>query len=142
MIGEVKNMAEISSETLSKICYEDILFRAIEDCRKARVYGDLARYSEAVMAMFDTLSPGLRGKVNPMYEEIQKNVEEEVKKTREELQTLTNPLDQAGYYQARVAAIERENADKLYKEMIKVLDEDGMLIKRREIEVWRRPKAK
>lgn len=130
----------VSKETLSRIFYEDILFKAIEDCRRARVDGDLARYSEAVMAMFDTLSPDLRKEVEPTYAKVQADAESGVKKTREELRNLTNPLDQAGYYQARIATIERENADKMYKKIIQVLDKNNMLIRRRQLEVTELPK--
>jgi len=126
-------MAETVSEVLGRIYYEDILFRAIEDCRRARVYGELARYSEAVLALFDVLSPKLREKVEPIYAQIREDAKAAIAKTEGELHTLTNPLEQAGYYQYNIAAIERENTDKLFKEIIRVLDEDGMLLKRREL---------
>jgi len=111
----------------TQVSYNIILLNGIEDCRKSRVAGDLARYSEAVMALFDTLTPSIKKDVEPQYEQIQSDIDADVKKVREELQKLTNPLDQAGYYQARIAAIERENADKLYKTIIKVLEDHKVL---------------
>lgn len=107
----------------TEVSYNLILLNGIEDCRRARVAGNLAQYAEAVMALFDTLVPSIKKDVEPTYAELKTNVEAEVKKTREELQKLSNPLDQAGYYQSRLAGIERESTDKLYKAILKVLED-------------------
>ena len=130
-------MEEVARETTSRLNYESILMHRIEDCCRARNAGNLAAYSEAVMTFYDTLSQRLIEKVKPAYDEIQKAVEDGVKKLHEELQTLSNPIDRANYYQARIAAIERENTDKLYKKILLALDEEGMLAKQRFVKVGR-----
>ncbi len=130
-------MEEILRETTSRLNYEGILMLRLNDCCHARNAGNLAAYSEAVMTFYDTLSQKLLEKVKPTYDEIQATVEDGVKKLQEELQTLSNPIDKANYYQARIAAIERENADKLYKTIVKALDDAGMLEKQRFVRVGR-----
>jgi len=126
---------EFLREAISRVSYEDVLFRAIEDCRRARVLGDLTRYSEAVMAFYDVLSPGLREKVKPVYDEVQAEAEKKIRETNDTLQTMSDPIHRASFYSTRLAEVERESADTLFRKMIEVLDAEGMLVRRREIEV-------
>jgi hypothetical protein len=99
------------------------------------VAGDLARYSEAVMAFYDVLTPDLKKNVEPFYDEIQKDIEAKVAEVKASIQGYSNPLDQAGLYQTSLSSIERESADKLFRKMIAVLDKAGLMAKRRDIEL-------
>ena len=121
-------------EVITRMYYEDILFKAFDDCRRAESSRVVADFSNAALAFYDALEPDLQRKLDPPYSQIQADVDEAVKKVREETQSLTNPLEQAGYYQARAAEIEWENARRLYTAVIKVLSKEKLLLKRREVE--------
>jgi hypothetical protein len=126
----------VKKEVFSRVKYEDILFRAYDEVRRADAHREEypGWFSNSVMAFWRALNPEHQGKGKDEYDTIINDVKQKIEEINERVELLKqiDAPDVEHYFRSsRIAAVELEGADRLYDLIKRILHEAGLLEKSR-----------